>query len=116
MSSFGLRLRQLRKGNKLTQTQLANALGLAFSTISMYERGVREPDFETLEAIADYFNVTMDYLHGKDSSVEKKGITQNELSLSPEQRALLTAVLDLSVDDSKKALEYVELLKLKHNS
>ena len=66
MSSFGLRLRQLRKDDNLTQTQLANALGLAFSTISMYERGIREPDFETMEAIADFFNVSMDYLHGKD--------------------------------------------------
>ena len=69
MSSFGLRLRQLRKDDNLTQTQLANALGLAFSTISMYERGIREPDFETMEAIADFFNVSMDYLHGKDTEL-----------------------------------------------
>ena len=68
MSSFGTRLRQLRKTNNMTQTQLAHKLGLAFSTISMYERGIREPDFETMEAIADYFNVSMDYLHGKNST------------------------------------------------
>lgn len=65
MSSFGKILRNLRKSNNLTQNQLAQALGLAFSTISMYERGDRQPDFETLEAIADYFNVSMDYLYGK---------------------------------------------------
>lgn len=65
MSAFKHVLRYLRKSNNLTQTQLANALDLAFSTISMYERGDREPDFETLEAIADYFNVSMDYLLGK---------------------------------------------------
>ena len=51
MSSFGKTLRNLRTSNDLTQTQLADALGLAFSTISMYERGEREPDFEILEAI-----------------------------------------------------------------
>lgn len=65
MSAFGKILRELRKNEKLTQTQLAKKLGLAFSTISMYERGDREPDFEIMESIADYFNVSMDYLHGK---------------------------------------------------
>lgn len=68
MSTFGDILKKLRKSQDLTQTQLAEKLGLAFSTISMYERGEREPDFETMEAIADYFNVSMDYLHGKSNS------------------------------------------------
>lgn len=68
MSNFGNKLRLLRKKKGLTQKQLADKLGLAFSTISMYERGDREPDFEILESIADFFNVSMDYLHGKSSS------------------------------------------------
>ena len=62
MSNFGNKLRLLRKEKGLTQKQLADKLGLAFSTISMYERGDREPDFEILESIADFFNVSMDYL------------------------------------------------------
>ncbi len=65
MSLFGSRLRQLRKEDDLTQRELADNLGLAFSTISMYERGIREPDFETTESIADFFNVSMDFLLGK---------------------------------------------------
>lgn len=67
MSLFGTRLRQLRKEDNLTQKELAANLGLAFSTISMYERGIREPDFETAESIADFFNVSMDFLLGKSS-------------------------------------------------
>lgn len=66
MSLFGNRLRQLRKEDNLTQKELADNLGLAFSTISMYERGIREPDFETTESIADFFNVSMDFLLGKN--------------------------------------------------
>ena len=66
MSTFGLTLKKLRTSQQLTQTQLADKLGLSFSTISMYERGEREPDFETMESIADFFNVSMDYLHGKN--------------------------------------------------
>lgn len=73
MSLFGNRLRQLRKEDNLTQKDLAAKLGLAFSTISMYERGIREPDFETTEAIADYFNVSMDFLLGKSTNSAPMG-------------------------------------------
>lgn len=57
-------LRSLRRKARLTQAELADALGLSRSSISMYERGEREPDFETIELIADYFNVSMGYLVG----------------------------------------------------
>lgn len=73
MSLFGSRLRQLRKEDDLTQKELASKLGLAFSTISMYERGIRQPDFETAEAIADYFNVSMDFLLGKSANTSPMG-------------------------------------------
>ena len=66
MPSFGSNLRYLRKAKQMTQFELASALGLAYSTISMYERGEREPSFEMMETIADYFNVSMDFLLGKD--------------------------------------------------
>ena len=56
---FKKRLRELRLSRNLTQDKLAQDLGIAKSTISMYENGNREPDFETLELIADYFNVTL---------------------------------------------------------
>lgn len=56
---FKKRLRELRHSRNLTQNKLADELGIAKSTISMYENGNREPDFETLELIADYFNVTL---------------------------------------------------------
>ena len=61
-------LKKLREGKNMNQTELAIALGVSRSTIGMYETGKREPDFETLEVIADYFNVSMDYLYGKTSS------------------------------------------------
>lgn len=55
-------LKRLRNREKLTQQQLADKLGLSRSTIGMYEKGVREPDFETSELIADFFNVRLDFL------------------------------------------------------
>jgi transcriptional regulator with XRE-family HTH domain len=63
-------LKDLRTSRDLTQDDLAKALTKAMgkkiskSAISMYENGNREPDFETLEAIADFFNVDINRLAG----------------------------------------------------
>jgi len=64
---FGDVLKQLRLESKLTQKEFAHIIGVSESTIGMYERNQREPAFEVLEAIADYFNVDMDYLTGRSS-------------------------------------------------
>lgn len=64
---FGDVLKQLRIESKLTQKEFARIMGVSESTIGMYERNQREPAFEVLEAIADYFNVDMDYLTGRSS-------------------------------------------------
>lgn len=68
MAVFKEMLKYLRTRENLSQSELAEKLGVAKSTISMYEVGKREPDFETLEAIADLFNVDMNFLLGKDGS------------------------------------------------
>lgn len=65
MSSFSENLRSLRKERGLSQAELGEFLGLAKSTISMYENGQRQPEFEVEEAIADFFNVNLDYLRGR---------------------------------------------------
>ncbi|MBQ1935689.1 MAG: helix-turn-helix transcriptional regulator [Clostridia bacterium] len=65
MSKFSDVLTLLRKEENLSQHDLARNLGLTRSAVSMYETGQREPDFETLEIFADYFNVDMDYLTGR---------------------------------------------------
>lgn len=71
MASFGFIIRQLRKDKGMTQDQLASLLKVSRSTIGMYETGNREPDFETCEAIADIFNVDMDFLMGRTSTKRK---------------------------------------------
>lgn len=65
MGEFNTVLKKLRKSAGLTQEQLADALSITRSRLGMYETGQREPDFETLEMIADYFNVDIDYLMGR---------------------------------------------------
>ncbi len=63
---FGDILKKLRTSKKLSQSKLSQDLGLSSSTIGMYEQGRRFPDQTTLTKIADYFDVTTDYLLGRD--------------------------------------------------
>jgi transcriptional regulator with XRE-family HTH domain len=63
---FAKRLVSLRKAAKLTQQQLADQLGITRGTLSMYEIGKREPDFATTQKIADFFDVSIDWLIGND--------------------------------------------------
>ena len=68
MAGFKEMLKYLRSRENMSQAELAKKLGIAKSTVSMYEVGKREPDFETLEAIADLFNVDMNFLLGRTGS------------------------------------------------
>ena len=62
MPNFSDMLGYLRKKQNMSQKELSEKIGVSRSTIGMYETGEREPDFETLEALADVFNVNMDTL------------------------------------------------------
>ena len=64
MILFSQRLQQLRKDEKLRQSDLAEKLDTTQRRISHLESGKVEPDLETLVAIAKFFNVSLDYLVG----------------------------------------------------
>ena len=63
-SMEGERLSELRKDNGLTQRDLAEILGVSENSISLYERNINTPDDELKIKIANYFNVSLDYLLG----------------------------------------------------
>ena len=58
------RIAQLRKKDHITQFKLAEKLGISQQTVSKYERGLIEPDINTLITLAYIFNVSVDYLLG----------------------------------------------------
>lgn len=62
------RLKELRKRENITQVQFAKIFDISPGTIAMWETGKREPDIDTLIRIADYFNVSVDYLLGKSEN------------------------------------------------
>ena len=86
MSDFRNRIYELRKDAQMSQQQLADKIGVNKQTISQYERGVREPQFDTLGKLCDFFNVSIDYLLGRDS-VTMRLLTSDELRLVNAYRA-----------------------------
>ncbi|MEE1155329.1 MAG: helix-turn-helix transcriptional regulator [Acutalibacteraceae bacterium] len=56
------RIKQLREQKGITQLKMAMDLSMNQNTISRYESGARQADYETLIAICDYFNVSIDYI------------------------------------------------------
>ena len=65
MIKFAERLRELRKERHVTQKDMGEILGIQLRYYQCYESGDRRPDYEKLVALADYFDVTTDYLLGR---------------------------------------------------
>ena len=108
---FGDILRNLINDREITQRQLAADLNIAPSTLGNYIQDSREPDFQTLKDIANYLNVTVDYLIDNRSPYTKSRNEEELLrifrSLSSEQQALYLeqgkAFLKINAKESAKS-------------
>lgn len=116
---LGKRITSLRKQRNLSQYELAERLGFSRGKLANYEQGSRQPDYETLIKIADYFNVSTDYLLGK-SNGENEFSSDNRLSLTREEMKIFEELKkhpilfhDLSSDPEKKIKELIKLQKAK---
>lgn len=69
---FSTRLKELRKVKKITQTMLGDAIGITLKQIQRYERGENEPTLSVLIALADFFDVSLDYLVGRSDDPERR--------------------------------------------
>ena len=65
MSQFPSRLKEIRMARSKKQREVAEALGIKTRSYQAYEGGTREPTINTLIQLADYFDVTLDYLTGR---------------------------------------------------
>lgn len=63
--SFAERLQELREDKGISRKDLAASLNITVSALGMYEQGRREPNMEMLIRLADYFNVSLDFLVGR---------------------------------------------------
>ncbi|GAA6265188.1 hypothetical protein F110043I8_21730 [Ruminococcus sp. f11] len=103
MGNFQNIFRKLRTSSNLTQSAIAEKIGISRSTIGMYETGAREPDFETLEKIADYFNVDIDFLLGRTNQTTMLPETIGKYSKTHELDVIYE---QLSDHNQRKVLTY----------
>lgn len=115
---FNEMLKILRKARGLSQIELAERLKVSTGLIGMYETGQRKPSYEMLEAIADYFNVDLDYLIGRTDKttvvtdeMQALQALREQLRDSPATNALLSATKDLSEDDIKALADMAKRLR-----
>lgn len=102
MPEFKDMLKYFRMREKLSQSELAEKLGVSTSRISMYEAGRREPDFETEEKIADFFNTDLNTLRGRDIEIHSPTILSANLKTAVELfESLDDAGQDMAIDNMK---------------
>ncbi|AFA48518.1 helix-turn-helix domain-containing protein [Acetobacterium woodii] len=88
---IGERLQELRKSVNLTQEELSHKLSISRSSLSLYEIDKREPDCETSSKIADFFDVSLDYLYGRsnDKSHTKATVLNISATLTENEKKVL---------------------------
>lgn len=96
------RLKYLRENNGYKQKEVASLIGVKNNTLSSYESGVRQPDFDTLIKLADIYNRSVDYL--------LRGYNQEK-----NENILIIETEKLNDNDINDIEKYVEFLKWRNN-
>ena len=102
MSVFSNRLKSLRVSKNVTQVQVAESIGLSESAYQHYERATREPTLSNITKLADFFDVSVDYLLGRTNYWhDNEG--RIKVKIPPD-------ILNLDTDALKKQLDALKQL------
>lgn len=104
---FGQKLKELRSSRNQTQQRLADYLGISRAAYSHFENSRNDPDRETIVKLADYFDVSTDYLLGR-------GNREYENPESKSQTVAAHIDEDVSEEEMEDILNYIEFIKQKH--
>lgn len=110
MKAFGQKLLKIRKEKKLSQHEVAEALGVHAPAIGRYERDEIRPSLEMLKKLADFYDVSTDYLLSDvDTAIKDKAMVKRitELdSLGDSDKLIVTSALDAMIRDAKARRTY----------
>lgn len=109
------RLKKLRQSRNLSQQKLAEEFHISQQSIWKYENGISEPDIDTLLCLANYFNVSVDYLVG-NSDIPEKADLITEQQLSSDESILIQRFRLLSAETQHLVYELVGTLSNKTNT
>jgi len=120
ISKLGNNIKSLREQCSLTQIEFAKILNISNTTLSQYEAGNRVPSDEIKIKIADFFDISVDFLLGRTkdysaySEVQEKSNSSYKVKEYSDKINILTTDINNLRPESKKELEkYIQLLKLK---
>ncbi|QNU68775.1 helix-turn-helix transcriptional regulator [Ruminiclostridium herbifermentans] len=107
---LGQRIKKLREDRNLNQLEFSKILNISNTTLSQYEAGNRTPSDEIKEKVADYFNVSVDYLLGRTEkcNLEDEG--------SNDEKFYKFDVSNLPEEAIKQIEDYIEFVKQKYKS
>lgn len=107
---FGAHLRTMRKSHNMTQKDLGDAIGQTAASIGMYETGQRMPDRETLEAIADIFNVGTQSLLFTEPTIDDVDAYLDAIPKTAEARIISGGIDKLPKEQREQALNVVRAM------
>ena len=101
------RLISLRKSKKKTQEEIANVIGVTRPAYTAYERGTRTPDYDVLKTLADYYEVSIDYLLGHKNDINN----MDEEKIDEELQEFIDNVKVWYKNEPKTSEEKLKLMK-----
>ena len=103
-------LRKNYKDAKLNQADVANIIGVSVQAYQKYEYGTAEPTFDAISKLADFYNVSVDYLLGRETNKQIDYIQQlaDEKGLDSSQRGILAAFCYMDDAGREKSLDSIE--------
>ena len=115
--SFGSILKELRKANHITQGELAEFLKVSRPTIAGYETKDKQPDFEKLIKLSEFFNVSIDYLITGDSfGKSNPNLTETNQKIYSDyelEHSLMRQFIKLSYESRVDLIEFAKVLQLR---
>jgi len=110
----GKRLRKLRNEKKLTQSELGKIINVSKVSISGYESGDRTPDTDNLRRLADYFEVTSDYLLGReDKRIESMDEELERILKDPQTNLMFNDWQGMDEEQRQEALRMIKFILYK---
>lgn len=106
---LGDKLKKLRMTRNLNQKEVAEAIGVSVGMVSKYESGLKNPSVDTLTKLADYYNVSIDFLKGNENQMSELEIEFPEgvqllkkalNNLTQKDRTKMVKLMNVFIDDN----------------